>query len=113
LGSLDSLDPPDSLDSLGSLDSSYSLLRFIVSYIIVFEFRIPQEFRIHGVRTGLINSHQAGSNRTAIVNNKFCRMERQTFISCSYIQSDCNFLEIIIAWITEEEIKKYSQLMKL
>jgi hypothetical protein len=93
LNSLDSLDPLDSLDyldslgsldyldSLGSLDSSYSSPRFIVSYIIVFELRIPQEFRIHGVRTGL----------------KFCRMERQTFISCSYIQSDCNFLEIIIA----------------
>jgi hypothetical protein len=42
-----------SLDSLGSLDSSYSLPRFIVSYIIVFEFRIPEEFGIRRIRTGL------------------------------------------------------------
>jgi hypothetical protein len=45
----------ESLGSLNSLGSSYSLPRFIVSYIIVFEFRIPQEFRIHGIRTVLIN----------------------------------------------------------
>jgi hypothetical protein len=42
-----------SLDSLGFLDFSYYLPRFIVSYIIVFELRILQEFRIHGIRTPL------------------------------------------------------------
>jgi hypothetical protein len=50
-GSFDSLDSLNSLDSLDSLDSSYSLPRFIVSYIIFFEFRTSQEFRIHGIRT--------------------------------------------------------------
>jgi hypothetical protein len=42
------LTPQGLLDSVGSLDS---LLRFIVSYVIFFDFRIPQEFGIHGIRT--------------------------------------------------------------
>ncbi len=56
LGSLDSLDSLGSLDPLDSLDSAYSLPRFIVSYTIIFEFRIPQEFGIHGIRTVLLLS---------------------------------------------------------
>jgi hypothetical protein len=43
----------DSVTSWGSGDFSYSLPRYIASYIIVFEFRIPQEFRIHGIWTVL------------------------------------------------------------
>jgi hypothetical protein len=54
LGSLDSLGSLGFLGSLNSLDFSYSFPRFIASYIIVFEFRIPQEFRIHGIRTLLV-----------------------------------------------------------
>jgi hypothetical protein len=63
LGSLGSLDSLDSLDSLCSLDSSSSLPLFIVSYIIFFEFRIPQELRIHGIWTVLDPQEPSGSTR--------------------------------------------------
>jgi hypothetical protein len=62
----------DSLGSLNSLDFSYSLPRFIALYIIVFEFRIPHEFRIHGIRTLLMSVVCRDRAASASFNTNVC-----------------------------------------